>query len=235
MNPTELSELARRSHSSAALSAGGAFLVVAALAFAGANLSRLRNETDALQERRLDLTNEIANLETELDRKRSEVKQLAPLALAGLGHKSPETSTPEVLSLSLDATAHAKRLAKSGVDRRARVTVRYYPKDFERDLNEGVVLPKLRGYGFRLEKGRPRVPGVPTNAVWTGAAVDPNDVRLVVFTLQAAGLQIKAVRRFRDADGAKRQTIEIGSDASMTKQAPLRVEEVMAASDFARF
>ena len=38
-------------------------------------------------------------------------------------------------------------------------------KAVEHDVNEGIVLPQLRDYGFRLEKGTSELSQVSTNAV----------------------------------------------------------------------
>jgi hypothetical protein len=114
------------------------------------------------------------------------------------------------------------------------VVVRYYPKDVERDLNDGVVLPKLRSYGFQLEHAEPRYPSTPTNSVWFGSDVQLNDVRLVALTLVAAGVELKAVREFREPTGQKKRMIEIGADAALVTGPAVTASAIMEAAGFSR-
>jgi len=59
-------------------------------------------------------------------------------------------------------------------------------------------------------------------------------VKLIALTLMTAGVEIKAVRQFRDASGPKRRSIEIGGDASLVNASPLTLAAISDAVDFHR-
>ncbi len=241
MDSDQLALVARRSRAAALLTAGGAVIVILALGSSALELHHLQQDVVAvrqvkadLEHRKDDLAAQIEVLDKQLTQKKAEVAKLTPYALTGLGHRDTAEATPAVLETSLNAGQLAARLAQEGRDRRIDVIVRYYPKDIERDLNDGVVLPKLTSYGFRLEQGKPRTPFARTNSVWVGSAVQLDDVRLVVLTLIAAGVDIKGVREFREPTGQKSKVIEIGADAALADRAPVTAQAIMAASGFPR-
>ncbi|MBI2839429.1 MAG: hypothetical protein HYX75_14030 [Acidobacteria bacterium] len=234
MTSTRNAKVARGSRIAALVTAGGAIIIVLSLVYATDRIETLSTETQELLARRDNLSSQVQSLDGKLAQKRAEIERLRPLALAGLGHEDPANADPAVLAQGLDARVMAQRLALEGLERRRSVVVRYYPKEFERDVNEAIVLPALSDHGFRLERGVSRVQEVPTNAVWCGRQVHPDDVRLVALTLVAAGLEIKAIREFSDPTGPKKHVIEIGADASLSSATGLTIEEIRDAEGFQR-
>lgn len=227
-------QIAKGSRLASVITAGGVLLVLATIGYASTRLERLRREAGILEGRKAMLVAENKALEADIAVKRAQLTELTPLALTGLGHKDPSTAEATTLAESLDARKTAERLAASGAERRSMIVLRYYPKDFERDINEGVVLPQLAAYGFILEEGASRLAAVPTNAVWCGAEVHPDDVRLVALTLMAAGVELMAVQQFRNPTGPKRRTIEVGANATLAGARTLSVRDIVTAATFQR-
>ena len=235
--------IGRASRTAAVLSLLGAAIVFGSLWFSADRLwrmekkaARLAASTQQLETRRDVLSEEIRGLSDQLEKKMLELNAAAPFALSGLGHREVTQQVAEAgLSGSVRAAQRAEALSRDGAARRANVAVRYYPRDFERELNAAVVLPRLSSFGFRLDRrAQAKLSDVPTNAIWCGRNVAPEDVKIVALTLVAAGLEIKAIREFRDPTGPKRGAIEIGGDRSFVNAASLSYEQIAEATDFRR-
>ena len=247
MIQTKIAQIAQRSRASAVISAVGIFVVALALAYAGVHLFELQSEISGFHSDREKLEAEIRSLENrnkeqsgqtaatgkELAETKSEIARLTTLALGGLGFKHPEKGNAATLERSLAARDLAAKLAAGGAKRRAQIKLRYYPSDFERYLNGDLVLSQLKRYGFQIEEAGARVAAIPVNAVWCGSGVLADDARLVALVLTTAGVDIKAVRPFREpADPKKAHAIEIGSDASFARGPTLSAQDIMASADF---
>jgi hypothetical protein len=255
MNHTRLWRIAHGSSRSALIVAAGVFFVVLALLYASAKLVQFRKDISTHESVVAGLNSEIRQLaarnDEQLERLRQAETQVATakedvaardkeiadfrrVTLAGLGHKKSGAADSAALERSLAARDLADRIAQTGGERRAQVRLRYYPADFERHLNETVVLAKLGAYGFRIEKAGARIASVPVNAVWIGEDVHPDDARLVVLTLVSAGVDVKAVRHFREPRGPKKKLIEIGTDSSLARAPGLSTTQIMALAKFKR-
>jgi hypothetical protein len=234
MDEGQLARAARSSRATAVLTMGGAAIVILVLVVSSLELNRLRDDVRALEQRRRTLIadNETFNtenhaLDEQLAAKRAEVAKLEPFALTGLGHRDTTVTNPDVLATSVNAGELAGQLAARDVEQRPGITVRYYPKDFELDLNDKIVVPKLDSYGFRLERGVAKNKSH-TNAIWAGGKVPLNDVRLVALTLIAAGVEIKCIRPFQVGGSANARLIEIGADPALTERSAVTIQAVMA-------
>src|SRR5215472_4595989 len=138
MTAISVHQLARRSQFAALITGGGALLVISALTYGSLKLERLREEVNQLSVRRDTLQQEVRDLDAKLAEKHRQVDLLTPLALTGLGHKNPSKAEASAVRPSLEARKEAERLALNGKDRRRTVILRYYPKELDRDVNEGI-------------------------------------------------------------------------------------------------
>jgi hypothetical protein len=104
------------------------------------------------------------------------------------------------------------------------VTITYFPKQ----VDGAVVFNALREGGFNVTKGAGNDVNkdLPTNAIWVGDHVSPNDTKFVALTVVRAGVGIKSIRRFKDGSGAKANLIEVGTDHNILNNPPLTVEEI---------
>jgi hypothetical protein len=219
--------LRKASVRAAVISGIGAALMIGVTGVAAFELYQLRQDVAQITERRDALQREVAALDEEIARKRAENQRLGPLALQSLGHVAPQQATEAVVTASVNAIDIADRLAATGKERRGALTIQYYARDLDRVVNEDVVLPRLRSYGFHLAPApASRLADVPTNVVWKGAGVSDDDARLVVAALVAAGVQIKGVRDVRDPEGPKRNIIEIGASVELRDAPPLTVDQI---------
>ncbi len=140
----------------------------------------------------------------------------------------------EILKLTRQSSeAHAeltKIISLPASQRQGVVTVQYFPKDIDRDKVEAA----LTELGFRLEPGTTQVPDVPTNSIWFGPQVNIDDVKQVAYVLIRAGVQIKAIRSFRNPSRQKASLIQVGADRTVGHRPPLTVDEIRNARDFPR-
>ena len=255
MNHSTLWRIARRSRTSALITAAGVLIVVLALLYAGAMLARLQTDVAAFESRIEALNGEVEQLtaknrqqlehiavaekeaalaKKEAAAKEQEMADFRRVALASFGHKKSGSADAETLQKSMAARQMADRISQTGAERRAQIRLRYYPADFERYLDGQVVLAKLADYGFQIEKAGPRIASVPMNAMWIGESIHADDVRLILLTLMAAGADMKAVRHFRQPGGARKQLIEVGTDSSLARAPAFSPEQVMALAKFKR-
>jgi hypothetical protein len=136
----------------------------------------------------------------------------------------------QTMESALAAESERERLAlQREPEARRSITVRYYPKDVDRDKVEGA----LRALGFTLQEGRPTLEDIRTNAIWFGESVPIEDVKLVAFTLIRAGVEIVTIRPFRGT-GRKPRIIEVGADVQYVGKEPLSVNEIRDATEFTR-
>jgi hypothetical protein len=96
------------------------------------------------------------------------------------------------------------------------ITLEYFPKG----VDGAAVRRGLQEVHLDVVEKAPLVTGTPTNAMWFGNDVPLDRVKLAALTLQRAGVQLKAIRRFRDGSGRHRLLIQVGADTGL-KDAPV--------------
>jgi hypothetical protein len=127
-------------------------------------------------------------------------------------------STPQVRDL-IDKAASASRGVNTREDR-SRTQIFYSAKPA--DSSKADVLKDL---GFQLIVRKALQPNLATNTVYYGA-VDPHDVKFVVTSLIQAGVDIKAVCRFRREQKRGERRIEVISAGRLENAPVLRAEDV---------
>jgi hypothetical protein len=130
---------------------------------------------------------------------------------------------------SLNAEDELRKTVLPKSDRQGAVTIEYFPKDVDREKVETA----LKDLGFRLATGTPQFTKVPTNSLWFGSQVPPDDVKRVAYVLIRAGVQLKAIRRFRaSVPREDALLIQVGGDPQVVDSPPITVEQIRSAADF---
>lgn len=180
------------------------------------NRARITDLTQALAAFRKEAVGELSSIRDQL---------------RSFGWKSESIPPIQVVEQSLQAESQRTQLASAtAAPKRAETTVQYFPKDVDRTVVEAA----LRELGFHLITGPTQVQDIPTNSIWFGAAVPLDDAKLVAYTLIRAGVQIKAIRLFRNPTGNRARLIQVGADTAYEGKPALTVAEIRDASEFSR-
>jgi hypothetical protein len=107
------------------------------------------------------------------------------------------------------------------------ITLEYFPKD----VDGAAVRRALQEVHLDVVEEEPVVTDVPTNSLWFGDDVPLDRVKLAALTLQRAGVQLKAIRRFRNGSGRHRLLIQVGADRNFTDAPALTPADVQALSE----
>jgi hypothetical protein len=119
--------------------------------------------------------------------------------------------------------------ADADLEWRSQVTVKYYAKAEE----PPTVKSAIEKLGFQQVQIKPSiVKNVPNNLILYGESVNPEDVKLVAYTLIRAGIEIKAIRPFHSLKLKKENvsTIQVEAQAELQFSPPLKVEEIRNSS-----
>jgi cell division protein FtsB len=201
----------------------------------------LKKEIDQKEIELVKIKKEIDRKEEELADIKKEIEYLEPRAEQGLalGFKFPDSSdNSSIPEQNLKAAKYVNELVKlstdADIERRKRISIEYFPKEFKTEVNIRIVVPSLQKFGFQVEKKSPKVDWLPTNSVWFGTNVKIEDVKLVAYTLISAGVQIKNIRPFISSRGRKASLIQIGAVDYVKTWPVLRVEEIREKTVFTR-
>ena len=120
--------------------------------------------------------------------------------------------------LPVEASANAQKQAP---------LIEYFPKNVDGETVTKAL--KEGGFGFTRIGAKN---DLATNAVWVGDSVTVKDIQFVALTLIRAGVQLRAIRRFRE-NGAtsKAHLVEIGSDPAILDMPVLTVADVLNMKD----
>ena len=142
-------------------------------------------------------------------------------------------SNTDIQRLSQSVAADAARtqalpqVTKSTVS--TKPTIQYYPKDVDGDL----VKRALQEGGFSFRTGTPALT-LPTSSIWVGDSVTVEEAKFVAYTLIRAGVQIRALKRFRNGSGSKSRLIEVGADVRVQNSPVLTVDDIDRLQDLPR-
>jgi hypothetical protein len=141
-----------------------------------------------------------------------------------------------ILNKSIAANDVIKKLSdKYTPDRN--IIIRYYYKTVD---DEKIVLSlKALGYSFEQKQANERMTSQKTNSIWFGSNVSIKDCKIVALALMRAGIEIKAIRGFKNNainPSFKANIIEIGGDRMLeyNRTPPLTVAQVDNATQFLR-
>jgi len=155
---------------------------------------------------------------------------LETLINRGFTSSKAKSVTPKIREQSDQANKELIPELKQNSENKELITVQYFPKDVDPQIIEKT----LQKLGFKLETGKPKITEVSTNSIWFGEKVKVEDVRLIAYTMIRAGVQIKAIRPFRNLSEKNSLLIQIGSDAQIQDFQPLTVEKIRETSQFTR-
>ena len=106
------------------------------------------------------------------------------------------------------------------------VVVRYYKHEPDQSKADTLV-----DYGFYLHE-RPvateRYSSLMSNVIYYGKDFPKHDLQLIVYLLISNGIEIKQVRKFKDFDGWKNKSIEIGGDPNLINANVMSLKEIKA-------
>jgi len=91
--------------------------------------------------------------------------------------------------------------------------VEYFAKDVDGDA----IVKAAKEAGFDVVAVPGQHPGS-TNAMWVGDTVPLADTKALALALVSGGVQLRALRRFRDGTGPKASLIQIGRDEAITNE-----------------
>ena len=155
---------------------------------------------------------------------------LETLINRGFTSSKAKSVTPKIREQSDQANKELIPELKQNSGNKELITVQYFPKDVDHDI----IQETLQKLGFKLETGKPKITEVSTNSIWFGEKVKIEDVKLVAYTLIRAGVQIKAIRPFRNLSEKNPLLIQIGSDADIQDIQPFTVDKIRETSQFKR-
>jgi hypothetical protein len=115
---------------------------------------------------------------------------------------------------------------ESAESERAKITVEYYPKESDPQI----LATAIEKLGFKCAIGQSTVQNVPTNFIQYDPKLNPEDVKLVAYTLIRAGIEIKAIQPFVRLKSVKTDTIQIAALEKLQSYPPLTVETIRASN-----
>jgi hypothetical protein len=108
------------------------------------------------------------------------------------------------------------------------IIVQYFPKD----IDGNKVTSAFDGYGFIVQIKNPLIPDLPTNSIFFGKNVNPEDAKLVAYTLIRAGVEIKGIYYSLLGD-AKKTVVQVVANREILNKPPLSVEQIKNMKNFA--
>jgi hypothetical protein len=139
----------------------------------------------------------------------------------GFSSERADTATAASVSRSLDADRAYQRLLSARASGQSGIRVEYFPKDVDGEK----VIAAMKEAGMEVVQKRP-VREEATNAVWVGDDVPVDAAKLVGLALLRAGVDLVAIRRFRDGSGAKSKLMQVGADSTLVGRPPLSAARV---------
>lgn len=103
------------------------------------------------------------------------------------------------------------------------IQVQYFPKN----VNGDRVISSINNSGMHVVV-KPTVNAMATNCIWAGDKVTPAEVKIVAYALMRAGVDVKAIRRFKDGRGEKQRVIEVGSAPDLVNKQALSPDQMAA-------
>lgn len=234
MDPVALAEIRQKSHRASLVTGAGAAIIIASLAFAVFTIHKATVKVENLKVEEAKINSSIKELQKTQLRLQAENKALTIGGAENLGIVQTKSVTAQEVVQGFKADKLAQQAVAAG-QTKAPVTVTFYDKSFERDLNRKVIDPKLSGLGYtvRVVSGTGSMSHIATNAMWFGRNVPLAQVKQIALTLMAAGVPLKTIRTFSNP-GRKTNIVEVGADAAFANAPPLKPEAVASAESFGR-
>ncbi|OBP13773.1 hypothetical protein A5320_17830 [Rheinheimera sp. SA_1] len=138
-------------------------------------------------------------------------------------------------STAIAANTAIKDITKSSWNNKKGIEVYYYNKT----IDEKKIVVGLESLGYKFIAATPGkyMNKKQTNAIWFGSDVPLDDIKVVALALIRAGIQIKAVRPYRNSKEKpdyKSNRIEVGASIDIERSNPLTIDEIVNAKEFTR-
>lgn len=143
-------------------------------------------------------------------------------------------STTKVLEISLLANDAIKGMLKY-YKPNDKVAIYYYNKTID-EKRVALELSAL-GYKFMQRPASEYMSKEGTDAIWFGAGISIDDIKIIALALIRAGVPIKGIRPFKSSSanpGFKRNIIEVGASIDLKEKPLLTVEQIKNAKEFIR-
>lgn len=194
------------------------------------------NQVKKLEVKSSELRREIDEKTADLSEKEKEVQEAKAALLAinpllekyGVlkGKLTADNISSSLVKQSLEANQEIDTASSTSVGRRRGVTVEYYLKG----ADAGKVLAALNDLGFMTppQIKSPHRPNDPTDLVAFGSSVNPEDAKLVTYTLIRAGVEIKGMCRA----SLKPSSIQVMGDNRFQDRPAMTVDQVRRKTEF---
>jgi hypothetical protein len=174
-------------------------------------------------------TEELITKEKQLDEARAALLAINPL-LERYGVLKEKLTANDINSnlvkQSLDANREIQNISSTNVGRRGDYTVVYFLKD----VDAGKVEAALKEFGFHPKTSPPQRPDVPTNLIAFGTKVNPEDAKLVAYTLVRAGVDIKGMCKMLSS--ARASIIQVLGDDRLLNRSAMTVDQIRDKTEF---
>jgi hypothetical protein len=159
------------------------------------------------------------------------IETLTLLVLQNNGVREPASaaSDPKETSLILAATkARQQVVANLPALSASSLAIQYFPH-FTSDVNPKVVRSALEQIGASVseKQGNSSISDLPTNCIWIGDRVTPDEARAVALTLVAAGVPLRDIRSLQNPSGGNARLVEIGSSANVVNMPALSSQDLL--------
>jgi hypothetical protein len=229
----QFAKLARSSRRAGLVSVLGLVFLLGSIAYGYVHLRTVQVQIDTKRAELTALEGQLAKADAALKEKQQALEKITPAALQGLGYKDPYATVPAAaVSESADAKRAAERLADPAqMEWRRTITLQYYEKKLDDEVNIRTVLTALADAGFMLQRRQAQLPGVPTNAIFFGPGVRNQDIQLVALTLIGAGIKIRTIEPLLP-HVSKPRLIQIGADLRKRDVPPITVQQILRTASF---
>jgi hypothetical protein len=206
MDTIDNNKLKKSSKQGAIMSAVGALMILAITGYSVVELNHKSDKNASL----LALHNNDSLTIAILEEENFEVKK----DIIGLFSTSVETASFDKQQIMVEERYLAHQTLRSQLDKytpNREIIVEYYRKTKDDTLVVNAL--ELIGYNFLEKVSQKGTRNEQTNAIWFGASVPTDDVRIIALALVRAGINIKGIRPFEKESSFnvnKRNTIEIG-------------------------
>ncbi len=143
---------------------------------------------------------------------------------------SQETIKTNLIKESLLANSEINSILSKRTTTKYRkpIVVQYFPKD----IDGNKVTSAFDGYGFIVQIKKPLIPDMPSNSIVFGKNVNPEDAKLVAYTLIRAGIEIKGIY-YSILGDAKKTVVQVVAHRESLNKPSLSVEQIKNLRDFA--
>jgi len=177
----------------------------------------------ALLKEKTRLEQEIKETNKKLEQAKSVLFAINPILekYGFLEELTVDTLNSDLVKQSFEANQQIQ-LILARAYRTRQLPVWYYSKDVNVDPVR--VRNSLEEFGFNVVPQDPQRPDLPTNNIAFGKNVDPEDAKLVAYTLLRAGIEIKAICKSKT--DSRDSIIQVLSDNRLLSKPAMTVEQI---------